>query len=52
MSQISEKEDFTIFKWKVFFGFYCEYDYREWEDELLARLRSKRVDYLGLLRIS
>ena len=29
-----------------FSGFHCEYDYREWEDELLARLRIKRVDYL------
>ena len=46
MNQISEKEEFTTSKWKVFSGFHCEYDYREWEDELLARLRIKRVDYL------
>jgi len=46
MSQVSEKEEFTTSKWKVFSGFHCEYDYREWEDELLARLRIKRVDYL------
>ena len=46
MSQISEKEEFTTSKWKVFSGFHCEYDYRKWEDELLARLRIKRVDYL------
>jgi len=47
MSQISEKEDFITSKWKVFFGFHCKYDYREWENELLARLRIKRVDYLA-----
>jgi len=41
MSQISEKEDFTTFKW----NFHCECDYREWEDELLARNRIKHVDY-------
>ncbi len=46
MSQISEKEEFTTSKWKVFSGFHCEYDCREWEDELLARLRIKRVDNL------
>jgi len=46
MSQISEKKEFTTSKWKVFSGFHCEYAYREWEDELLARLRIKRIDYL------
>jgi len=41
----SERGD-TQTKWKVFSGFQCDYDYRDWEDELMARFRLKRVDDL------
>ena len=43
-----EKDDSFSTKWKVYSGFQCEYNYRDWEDELMARLRLKRVDYLLL----
>ena len=43
---MSSERDDTSTKWKVYSGFQCEYDYRDWEDELLARLRLKRLDYL------
>ena len=42
----SEKDDITYTKWKVYSCFHCEFDYREWEDVLIARHRLKRVDYL------
>ena len=42
-----EKDDTsTSTKWKVYSGFQCEHNYRDWEDELFARLRLKRIDYL------
>ena len=35
-----EKDDTsTSTKWKVYSGFQCEHNYRDWEDELFARLR-------------
>ena len=42
-----EKDDTSSStKWKVYSGFQCEHNYRDWEDELFARLRLKRIDYL------
>lgn len=41
----SDKDDTTV-KWKVFTGYLCNYDYCDWEDEVMACCGLKNVQYL------